>query len=81
MPVVGLGIRYVAVEENIEPHGAEDHVVGVLDVAAKLVLVVREEFGMADCWEVQYLGNDTGDALLSSHDCQNGRLVYGLATE
>lgn len=78
MPIVGLGLGHVGVDEIVEPHGTEDGVFCVLYVAANLELVGRVELGMAESWKVQHLGNDTGDAVVPGQDCENSGLVGGL---
>lgn len=75
MPEIGVGVGHVGADEAVEPHGAEDDVVRVLYVAAHLELVGRVEFGMAESWEVQHLGDDAGDSVVPGQDCEDGGLV------
>lgn len=76
---VGAVLREVGVEKSFHPEDAEDGIVVVLDVAAKLVLVPGEVLGVACRGEVDDLGDDR-DAFIAALDGEacglEGQLVF-----
>lgn len=70
MSVVKFGVRHVDVQESFVSEDVEDTVKRILDIAAALVFVLREEFRMADCWEMDDLGDYASNSVISSRDCQ-----------
>lgn len=58
-------VGHVRVKEALVSDETEDASIGVLDVAPKLVTVLWKEFGVAHLREVQDLGHDAGNALVS----------------
>lgn len=72
--MVGNSVRDVYIETGLIPQRAEDWILEVLDVAAELVFMLGEEFGVAGRWEMENLGKHTGDAMVSALDSQGSGL-------
>lgn len=66
MAMVWNGVWDVHIETGLISQRTEDGVFKVLDVTAKLVLILREELGVTGSWEVEDLSNHAGDAGLSA---------------
>lgn len=69
MPLVWCRVGYIGVEQEFEPDSTEYTCINILDVTAKLVFILGEEFGVAESREVENLCHDAGDTLLSGLQC------------
>lgn len=68
--MVGFGIRRVGVEASFHHKGMQHAVLGILDVAAKLVLVLGPKLEMAKERKVQDLSDDARDPIISTGDSE-----------
>lgn len=68
MSPVMLGIRSVRVEGQLVNDGAKNRVFAILDIASEFVLVPGEELWMTGQREMQDLGNDASQSIVSCLD-------------
>lgn len=74
MAMVGNGFWDVHVDTSFISQRAEDRIIEILNVTAKLVFLLGEKLGMAGRWKMEDLSNHTCDAVVSALDSQGSRL-------
>lgn len=74
MTMVRNGLRDVYIDTGLISQRTEHRIFPVLDVAAKFVFILGEEFGMAGRREMEDLGNHAGDTVVSALDSQGSGL-------